>query len=516
MNDDNRQIVNYDELEFSKKTLAPRDFNDKLYGLQEIPGIPELGTQVIVVDCTDGKEYPTQIQEKQYLISTGLKYIWDKFNRRNKLKAGDFIAIALDKENNHKIYVDFEYKERPGNHEIKDQEIDNKNYNDGELKMENDNKQLIDITIYDVLLAEKNIIIRGPPGTGKTFDAIKVAERVAKNGNNKEKLDKLKDEGYINVVTFHDAYGYEAFIEGITFYTEDENIPTESLQPMCKAGTFKAMCKKALLSAIKFEKVTDFIKLNKKGLRRTDEVIEDLHNNKIDFTWNDVYEEYLKAKSEGRVDFESAQKFVLIIDEINRGDIQKIFGDIITIIEKNKRLGAEEALTVELPNSRDIFGVPLNIYVIGTMNMSDRSISQLDAALGRRFGSINKKTDFSVIDNYINEYVKDEGTALGISSSKNAIEKINERMCDEYAIGRDRQIGHSYLLGIKNEKELIISWKYKILPQIEDFCAGNTDKMNKILFKKEEDSDWIKKKEGILGFKGSLDFMMFIQKIKDC
>lgn len=517
--DEIKIIDNYEKLEFFEKTLAPRDFNDRIYGLQDIPNIPWPGEQVVVIDCSDGKEYPIHIQTSQHII---IKPVWDKFNRRKKLKPGDVIGIALDPEDNHIIYVDFEYKERDKsdgknqnqieNQNIKNQDTIKQQSDNGELKMEKE-KEPIDLTTDELLLIEKNIVVRGPPGTGKTFEAIQVAERTAKNGENKLKLDKLKDEGYADIVTFHDAYGYEAFIEGITFYTEEEGVPTDSLKPMCKPGVFKEMCKRALVSAIKFEKISDFIRLNKKDRKRADEVLEDLSNG-MEFTWNDSYEEYRKAKSEGRVNFESAPKFVLVIDEINRGDVQKIFGDAITIIEKNKRLGAEEELTVELPNSRDIFGIPSNVYIIGTMNMVDRSVNQLDAALQRRFGLVYKRPDLNLIDDYITKHTKEIDIHKFLSDSKTALEKINERLCEEHSIGRDRQFGHSYLLGIRTGKELAVVWRYKIIPQIEDYCAGNTDKVNKILFGREEDSDWIKKKEGILGFKNFVDFLIFIEKIK--
>lgn len=106
------KIDNYEKLKFFEKKLVPRDFNYSLYGLQHISNIPEFGEQIIIIDCNDGTEYPTNIQKNQHSISTGLKFIWDKFNRRNSLKQGDTIGIAIDPENNHRIYVDFEYKER--------------------------------------------------------------------------------------------------------------------------------------------------------------------------------------------------------------------------------------------------------------------------------------------------------------------------------------------------------------------------------------------------------------------
>jgi hypothetical protein len=121
-----KKIGHYDKLKFYEKILTPRDFNYGLYSLQDIPNIPGFGEQVIIIDCNNGKEYTTSIHENQLSISTGLRFTWEKFSRRQILKPGDIIGIALDPENNHRIYVDFEYKDREkwDNEKRKDQKED--------------------------------------------------------------------------------------------------------------------------------------------------------------------------------------------------------------------------------------------------------------------------------------------------------------------------------------------------------------------------------------------------------
>lgn len=145
------KIDNYEELKFFEKKLVPRDLNYSLYGLQDISNIPGFGEQIIIIDCNDGTEYPTNIQKNQQSISTGLKLIWDKFNRRKRLKQGDVIGIALDSENNHRIYVDFEYKER---------ELDNqkKEYYREEIKnTEHDAGQCTEISLEKRIYTPKKL-----------------------------------------------------------------------------------------------------------------------------------------------------------------------------------------------------------------------------------------------------------------------------------------------------------------------------------------------------------------------
>jgi 5-methylcytosine-specific restriction protein B len=309
-----------------------------------------------------------------------------------------------------------------------------------------------------------------------------------------EKFKEFKERGYIEFITFHPSYCYEEFMEGITVHTEKEGEPTENIQYKLKSGIFKTLCKRALGSAIGFDNV---------------EV-----DNK---TWKEVYEAYIEKSKNEEIDFESAQRYVLIIDEINRGDISKIFGELITLLEKDKRLGAKNELTAMLPYSNDTLGVPPNLYIIGTMNTADRSIALLDVALRRRFAFKEMKPDFSILEEeHIEknkEKLEESGVYKLLQKSKKALEEINSKICMEKSIGRDKQIGHSFLFHVETPSELIMAWQNEILPLLEEYCYSNYSKINKILFNKEDDSDWIKRIDGIIGFDDIEELESFLEKI---
>lgn len=168
------------------------------------------------------------------------------------------------------------------------------------------------------------------------------------------------------------------------------------------------------------------------------------------------------------------QPCVFIIDEINRGNISKIFGELITLIEESKRTGCREALTSTLPYSRESFGVPDNVYIIGTMNTADRSIARLDTALRRRFTFREMMPEPELLDDTIVDGVN-VGTML---------RAMNERISALH--GRDRQIGHSYFLQLCNKdnaaaENLADLFDDKILPLLEEYFYDDRDKIKSIL-----------------------------------
>ncbi|WP_202905693.1 McrB family protein [Clostridium botulinum] len=168
---------------------------------------------------------------------------------------------------------------------------------------------------------------------------------------------------------------------------------------------------------------------------------------------------------------EPNKKFYLIIDEINRGDISRIFGELIMLIEAGKR-GKE----IILPLSNTSFNVPDNVYIVGTMNTADRSIALLDVALRRRFGFIELMTDYNLLNNVVFENLPLAGW----------LKELNTRICEN--IGKDArnlQIGHSYFL--EKEKAITDHEKFKriikedIIPLIEEYCYGDYNLISKIL-----------------------------------
>jgi 5-methylcytosine-specific restriction protein B len=215
-------------------------------------------------------------------------------------------------------------------------------------------------------------------------------------------------------------------------------------------------------------------------------------------SWKEVYEDYNNKRDD--IGFEKAPKYVLIIDEINRGDMAKIFGELITLLEADKRINADNQLIVTLPASGDKFGVPPNLYIIATMNTADRSIALIDVALRRRFGFIEMNPDFKVLqDEHIdkNKDEFEENVYELLAKSKDAIQKINRVICGEATIGRDKQIGHSFLFKVYTKNDLLLVWRYEIFPLLEEYCYGDYKKINKILFNKDSDTEWISESEGI-------------------
>ena len=166
---------------------------------------------------------------------------------------------------------------------------------------------------------------------------------------------------------------------------------------------------------------------------------------------------------------------VLVIDEINRGDVSKIFGELITLIEENKRIDEKHQMTVTLPYSRETFGVPKNLYIIGTMNTADRSIALLDTALRRRFDFEEMMPKPELLRG------KDiEGVDL-----EQLLTKINDRIKNEY--DRDHQIGHSYLMEVENKEQLERAYKNRILPLLNEYFYNDIDSVAKVLNCKPDD-----------------------------
>lgn len=277
-----------------------------------------------------------------------------------------------------------------------------------------------------------NQILYGPPGTGKTYTTINKALEILKSydeiteipeGRQKQKeiFDTFVAKGQIEFVTFHQSYGYEEFVEGIKPSVKNGTVIYET-----KNGVFKNLCKKAL---------------------------------------------------EGK-----DKPYILIIDEINRGNIAKILGELITLIEPSKRIGKSERLQLTLPYSGESFGVPRNLYIVGTMNTADRSIALLDTALRRRFEFVEMMPD--------SEYLKDKK----ISDSGNTIEldrlleSMNNRI--EFLLDREHTIGHSYFMDVESIEDLCKVFKNKIIPLLQEYFYDDYAKIIAVL----NDNGMIKEK----------------------
>ncbi len=171
------------------------------------------------------------------------------------------------------------------------------------------------------------------------------------------------------------------------------------------------------------------------------------------------------------------KNFVLIADEINRGNVSSIFGELITLIEKDKRAGKDEELSVILPYSKEEFKVPHNVFIIGTMNTADRSIEALDTALRRRF-SFKEMPPKPELISAVGE-LKDFDGIIGDVDVVRVLETINKRI--EKLIDKDHKIGHSYFLNVKNLNDLRVAFRDKVIPLLEEYFFGDYGKIGLVL-----------------------------------
>ncbi|MFT4244595.1 MAG: McrB family protein [Candidatus Woesearchaeota archaeon] len=388
----------------------------------------------------------------------------------------------------------------------------------------------------------KNTILFGPPGTGKTYSLKRKVEEISK-----EDFKTLKNEGRVEFITFHPSYSYEEFVEGISVDTSADEIKYILRDGIFKALSKKIISDALINSEIGFDDLKSFddaIEKLKEDVIRKEEIELTTDNNykfklyykngktfrvkplnsstSIDYAASlenikalhfkskelseiynvsyvrgilnymiknnylsenkkelkNIYEDLKKSQRKSL--FDSSKPYFLLIDEINRGDMAKIFGELITLLEEDKRLGEDEEFIIDkLPNSQESFGVPPNLYIIGTMNTADRSISLIDIALRRRFEfeeMMPKLDDNSLFVhlNHIQEF----------DNFRKFIVEVNNNISDDEDIGRDKQIGHAFLLKIKQEtykEDIIRVWNKKIMPLLEEYTYGEISKLENIL-----------------------------------
>lgn len=275
------------------------------------------------------------------------------------------------------------------------------------------------IQIEEALERKGQTILYGPPGTGKTYHARRLAVswllKAAGRGDEvpailadgkrfateeaalQEPVDKHDSIGLLTQLTFHPSYSYEDFVEGF----RPQSTGDGQLSLRLTDGVFKRVCRKALEHPRK--------------------------------------------------------RFLVSIDEINRANVAKVFGELITLLEVDKR-----GMRITLPQSRDAFRVPPNVFLLGTMNTADRSIKLLDAALRRRFAFIELMPDSDVL----------RGATIRTLALDDFLEALNGRIAKSE--GREKQIGHAFLLDrgepVTDPEEFARRFRQEVLPLLQEYC----------------------------------------------
>lgn len=403
-----------------------------------------------------------------------------------------------------------------------------------------------------------NQIFFGPPGTGKTYVTIDAAVKAADPEffwedriDLKARYDQLVNAGRIRFVTFHQSYSYEDFVEGLAANSTDGKISYEK-----KLGVFRKLVNAARdYRTTEVRKASDsftdcwqaFIKQfdeSPNGVaiktKRSQFVVTEVEDNTIRFDKNQGNSVHTLAHSTLQAVFDGQrevhgglqpyydaliahirelgqqlsatevvrQNYVLVIDEINRGNISRIFGELITLIEPSKRIGAPEALEVTLPLTGDKFGVPDNLYIIGTMNTADRSLAGLDLALRRRFTFVEMPPQPELLDD-----VDVEGVNIGAM-----LRVINQRITA--LLDRDHCIGHAYFMPLRDNSSLQLLaniFAQNILPLLQEYFFEDWQRIAWVLNDQSKENDDLKFIRKVKGLDGQILFPKVQNfKMRDC
>lgn len=368
-----------------------------------------------------------------------------------------------------------------------------------------------------LLERKRNIIIQGAPGTGKTYNTASIALKVLGVTD----IDLTDHEAVIKrykeltgkrifFTTFHQSLDYEDFVEGLKPHIQRNEKGESVVTYEPEDGIFKRACQAVTMDESKdiTKCIDDYLEHKINGFENKREIPtitgkssfyawweegnttikcssihststrEETHNpsplniekvklqaigDEMGNNWPAYAKAFIEAVKE-EYKIHGNNKVVLIIDEINRGNVAKIFGELITLLEVDKREGSEHPIQVTLPYSKELFSVPKNLYIIGTMNTTDRSTGTIDYALRRRFAFVTLESNRSVIEkHYTDPTLKDQALAL----FDDIEEFIEEKQCGDLGID-DLMVGHSYFMS-DSEEELKDKMKYEVRPLIAEY-----------------------------------------------
>ena len=378
---------------------------------------------------------------------------------------------------------------------------------------------------YTQLLKEKkNIILQGAPGVGKTYTTASIAVRLCNPNFSEledhakvmEEYERLRKSGQIAFCTFHQSMDYEDFVEGVKPELQGEHITYN-----VEAGIFKQTCEQARTTEGKdiIACIDDYLQ-KIRGYKNRREIptisgkskllvwweegnktistrstlsqitkseqhspsplnIEKVKAHAIgegvENNWPSYARAFIKAvKDEYHLEDETSTKpHVLIIDEINRGNISRIFGELITLLEADKRTGeGAHPIKVKLPYSKEDFSVPSNLYIIGTMNTTDRSTGSIDYAVRRRFAFITLKTDPEVIKTCIkDDAVRAKALALFKQINGDGTDDTRSFIATHKAGDfdlEDLKVGHSYFIA-ETLEALQMKMRYEVIPLLREY-----------------------------------------------
>lgn len=303
-----------------------------------------------------------------------------------------------------------------------------KKYGNDKITFSKDEKGNYYLSFKPGIKFEKQpLILYGPPGTGKTYKM------------QHDYIDKFTKEDCF-VTTFHQSFSYEEFVEGLKpILSSSDNANTSSdVKYEIQKGIFYKACERAaVLAGYESSERESALKKCINDSNRSTKMDDAIKNNKI---------------------------ILLCIDEINRANVSAVFGDLISLIEPSKRIGAKNEMIVQLPYSKEAFAVPANLMIVGTMNTADRSIQLLDSALRRRFRFEELLPDYDKIEN---------------TTAKSILEKINARI--RGLLDKDHQIGHSYFIEAKSDLDIFNALKDCVIPLLEEYFYNDAQKIRQIL-----------------------------------